>query len=181
MSQGSEAAEQMTKETLRISETIAKLSGTGAKNLAVFLAAVMKDNVKIKGKTKLNTLLKEGKELKVFPIQEEYLQQFSKEAKKYGILYTVIKDTKADPPTFDILARAEDVSKINRVFELIEYPIPGRENNEKKTRGPYQQESRSSVRGIGWNTGRASTNEHKSVVGDLNKIKKARKVSEKER
>ena len=51
MSQGSEAAEQMTKETLRISETIAKLSGTGAKNLAVFLAAVMKDNVKIKGKT----------------------------------------------------------------------------------------------------------------------------------
>ena len=180
MSQGSEAAEQMTKETLRISETIAKLAGTGAKNLAVFLAAVMKDNVKIKGKTKLNTLLKEGKELKVFPIQEEYLHQFSREAKKYGILYTVIKDTKADPPTFDILARAEDVSKINRVFELIEYPIPGRED-EKKTRSPYQQESRSSVRGIGWNTGRASTTERKSVVGELNKIKKARKVSEKER
>lgn len=180
MSQGSEAAEQMTKETLRISETIAKLAGTGAKNLAVFLAAVMKDNVKIKGKTKLNTLLKEGKELKVFPIQEDYLHQFSKEAKKYGILYTVIKDTKADPPTFDILARAEDVSKINRVFELIEYPIPGRED-EKKTRSPYRQESRSSVRGIGWNTDRASTTEHKSVVGDLSKIKKARKVSEKER
>lgn len=170
----------MTKETLRFSETIAKLAGTGAKNLAVFLAAVMKDNVKIKGKTKLNTLLKEGKELKVFPIQEEYLHQFSREAKKYGILYTVIKDTKADPPTFDILARAEDVSKINRVFELIEYPIPGRED-EKKTRSPYQQESRSSVRKIGWNTDRASTTERKSVVGDLNKIKKERKVSEKER
>lgn len=170
----------MTKETLRISETIAKVAGTGAKNLAVFLAAVMKDNVKIKGKTKLNTLLKEGKELKVFPIQEEYLQQFSREAKKYGILYTVIKDTKADLLTFDILARAEDVSKINRVFELIEYPIPGMED-EKKTRSPYQQESGSSVRGIGWNTDRASTTERKSVVGDLNKIKKARKVSEKER
>ena len=170
----------MTKETLRISETIAKLAGTGAKNLAVFLAAVMKDNVKIKGKTKLNTLLKEGKELKVFPIQEEYLYQFSREAKKYGILYTVIKDTKADPSTFDILARAEDVSKINRVFELIEYPIPGRED-EKKTRNPYQRESRSSVRGIGWNTDRASTTERKSVVGELNKIKKAKSVSEKER
>ena len=140
----------------------------------------MKDNVKIKGKTNLNTLLKEGKELKVFPIQEEYLQQFSKEAKKYGILYTVIKDTKADPPTFDILARAEDVSKINRVFELIEYPISGRED-EKKTRSPYQQENRSSVRGIGWNTDRTSTTERKSVVGDLSQIKKARKVSEKER
>lgn len=170
----------MTKETLRISETMAKLAGTGAKNLTVFLAAVMKDNVKIKGKTKLNTLLKEGKELKVFPIQEEYLHQFSREAKKYGILYTVIKDAKADPPTFDILARAEDVSKINRVFELIEYPIPGRED-EKKTRSPYQQESRSSVRKIGWNTDRASTTERKSVVGGLNQIKKAKNVSEKER
>lgn len=140
----------------------------------------MKDNVKVKGKTKLNTLLKEGKELKVFPIQEDYLHQFSREAKKYGILYTVIKDTKADPPTLDILARAEDVSKINRVFELIEYPIPGRED-EKKTRSPYQQESKSSVQGIGWNTDRASTTERKSVVGDLNQIKKERKVSEKER
>lgn len=180
MSQGSEAAEQMTKETLRISETIAKLAGTGAKNLTVFLAAVMKDNVKIKGKTNLNTLLKEGKELKVFPIQEEYLHQFSKEAKKYGILYTVIKDTKADPPTFDILARAEDVSKINRVFELIEYPIPGRED-EKKMRSPYQQESRSSVREIGWNTDKANTTDRKSVIGELNKIKKAKSVSEKER
>ena len=180
MSQGSEAAEQMTKETLRISETIAKLAGTGAKNLTVFLAAVMKDNVKIKGKTNLNTLLKEGKELKVFPIQEEYLHQFSKEAKKYGILYTVIKDTKADPLTFDILARAEDVSKINRVFELIEYPIPDRED-EKKMRSPYQQESRSSVREIGWNTDKANTTDRKSVIGELNKIKKAKSVSEKER
>lgn len=181
MSQGSEAAEQMTKETLRISETIAKLVGTGAKNLTIFLAAVMKDNVKIKGKTNLNTLLKEGKELKVFPTQEEYLHQFSREAKKYGILYTVIKDTKADPPTFDILARAEDVSKINRVFELIEYPIPGRENDEKKAKAPYQQESRSSVRGIGWNTDRTNTTDRNSVRGELNKIKKAKNVSEKER
>ncbi len=170
----------MTKETLRISETIAKLAGTGAKNLTVFLAAVMKDNVKIKGKTNLNTLLKEGKELKVFPIQEEYLHQFSKEAKKYGILYTVIKDTKADPLTFDILARAEDVSKINRVFELIEYPIPGRED-EKKMRNHYQQESRSSVREIGWNTDKVNTTDRKSVIGELNKIKKAKNVSEKER
>ena len=181
MSQGSEAAEQMTKETLRISETIAKLAGTGAKNLTVFLAAVMKDNVKIKGKTNLSTLLKEGKELKVFPIQEEYLHHFSREAKKYGILYTVIKDTKAEPPTFDILARAEDVSKINRVFELIEYPIPGRENDEKKAKAPYQQESRSSVREIGWNTDKANTTDRKSVIGELNKIKKAKNVSEKER
>ena len=114
----------MTRETLRISETVAKLTATGAKNLGVLLAALMKDNIKIKGKTNLNTMLKEGKELRVFNIQEEYLKQFAQEARKYGILYSVIKDTKLAPPTFDILAKAEDVSKINRVFERISYPIP---------------------------------------------------------
>lgn len=138
MSQGSEAAEQMTKETLKISEEILKLTGTGAKNLAALLVALAKDNIKIKGKTNLNTMLKDGKELKVFPIQEEYLQQFSREAKKYGILFSVIKDKKSDPPTFDIIARAEDVSKINRVFERMGYPIPEKEKELKK-RTPFRK------------------------------------------
>ena len=87
MSTGSEAAEQMIRETLRISETVAKLTATGAKNLGVLLVALMKDNIKIKGKTNLNTMLKEGKELRVFNIQEEYLKQFAQEARKYDILY----------------------------------------------------------------------------------------------
>ena len=93
---------------MRISETVAKLTATGAKNLGVLLAALMKDNIKIKGKTNLNAMLKEGRELKVFPIQGEYLKGFAAEARKYGILFSVIKDKKTEPPTFDILARAED-------------------------------------------------------------------------
>ena len=128
----------MTRETLRISETVAKLTATGAKNLGVLLAALMKDNIKIKGKTNLNTMLKEGKELRVFNIQEEYLKQFAQEARKYGILYSVIKDTKLAPPTFDILAKAEDVSKINRVFERISYPIP-KDSDLKKQRNPFSK------------------------------------------
>ncbi len=128
----------MTRETLRISETVAKLTAAGAKNLGVLLAALMKDNIKIKGKTNLNTMLKEGKELRVFNIQEEYLKQFAQEARKYGILYSVIKDTKLAPPTFDILAKAEDVSKINRVFERISYPIP-KDSDLKKQRNPFSK------------------------------------------
>lgn len=152
MSQGSEAAEQMTKETLRIAETAAKLAGAGAKNLAVFLAAVMKDSAKMKGKTNLNRMLKAGRELRVFPIQEEYLKQFAAEAKKYGILYSVIKDKKREPPTFDILVGAEDVSKINRVFERIGYPIP--EQELKKTKPSLRQEIESGMPQSGLNISR---------------------------
>ncbi len=157
----------MTKETLRITETVAKLTAEGAKNLSVLLAALMKDNIKIKGKTNLNTMLKEGKELKVFPIQEEYLKQFSAEAKKYGILFSVIKDKKHEPPTFDILARAEDVSKINRVFERIGYPIPDQEL--KKTKPSIRQEIKSKTPQSGLNINQAA------------RTTKGKKITEKER
>ena len=169
MSTGSEAAEQMTRETLRISETVAKLTATGAKNLGALLAALLKDNIKIKGKTNLNTMLKEGKELSVFPIEEAYLKQFYIEAKKYGILYSVIKDMKAIPPTFDILAKAEDVSKINRVFERISYPIP-KDNDLKKTEKTILQENKSKTPKNGLST-KATDMKNKSVVEELKKVK----------
>lgn len=173
----------MTKETLRISETVAKLAATGAKNLGVLLAALMKDNIKIKGKTNLNTMLKEGKELRVFNIEEEFLKQFAKEAKKYGILYSVIKDTKAEPPTFDILARAEDVSKINRVFERIGYPIPHQENDLKKTERPIQPKSKSEGRENGSNINGMTATMIKSVRKEIGKINgvKSKNKEEKER
>ena len=39
------------------------------------------------------------------------------EAKKYGVLYTVLKDRDANDGLTDIMVRAEDASKINRIFE----------------------------------------------------------------
>ena len=171
----------MTRETLRISETVAKLTGTGAKNLGVLLAALLKDNIKIKGKTNLNTMLKEGKELKVFPIKEEYLKMFAEEAKKYGILFCVIKDTKTEQPTFDVLAKAEDVSKINRVFEKIEYPIPQRDSNLKKTEIQTQQENKSELQNNGWNISKTAMKATKSVKNEIEKINKSKKSIEKER
>ncbi len=168
----------MTRETLRISETVAKLTATGAKNLGVLLAALMKDNIKIKGKTNLNAMLKEGKELKVFPIQAGYLKDFAAEARKYGILFSVIKDKKAEPPTFDILARAEDVSKINRVLERIEYPVPSGERVElKKT---ALQEDKSSRQENGSNTNKTAMTATETVKKKIAKARKP-KTTEKER
>ncbi len=178
MSQGSEAAEQMTRETLRITETVAKLTAAGAKNLGVLLAALMKDNIKIKGKTNLNAMLREGRELKVFPIQGEYLKDFAEEARKYGILFSVIKDNKAEPPTFDILARAEDVSKINRVMERIGYPIPGMGQAELKKTAP--QEGRSGRQRNGSNTSRTAMTAIETAKEKIARASKP-KTTEKER
>ena len=107
MSQGSEAAEQMTREAIQISEAAAKLAALGAKNLAALCLALANENQKLRGKTHMNALLRSGKELRVFDLKEQDLAAFKREAKKYGILFSVIKDTASDSGHVDILAKAE--------------------------------------------------------------------------
>ena len=86
MSQGSEAAEQMTREAIQISEAAAKLAALGAKNLAALCLALANENQKLRGKTHMNALLRSGKELRVFDLKEQDLTVFKQEAKKYGVL-----------------------------------------------------------------------------------------------
>ena len=62
-------------------------------------------------------MLKSGKELKVFAVKDTDLQKFCEEAKKYGVLYCVLKDRDASDGLTDIMTRAEDASKINRIFD----------------------------------------------------------------
>ena len=116
MSQGSEAAEQMTREAVKLSEEAVKLSALGAKNLAALCLAMAKDNQKLKGKTKLKRLLTEGKELRVFDLKEEDVSAFAKEAKTYGILFSTIRNTKSARDTVDVIVKAEDAARINRIF-----------------------------------------------------------------
>lgn len=53
----------------------------------------------------------------MFAVKDSDLQLFCREAKKYGILYCVLKDRDATDGLTDIMARAEDASKINRIIE----------------------------------------------------------------
>lgn len=112
-----EAAEQVVRMTLNGVEVAAKISGKAAERLAVLLYAVLKDQKKTRGKTRLNSMLRSGKELKVFAIGDRDLEKFCREAKKYGILYCVLKDKTANNGHTDVFVRAEDASKINRIFE----------------------------------------------------------------
>lgn len=77
-----------------------------------------RDKNKIKGRQRLTAMLKSGKELKVFTISEEHLKQFATEAKRYGVVYCALrgKEKSADGMV-DVMVRAEDASKINRIVE----------------------------------------------------------------
>jgi hypothetical protein len=98
-------------------EVAVRLAGTGAKELALLLYSILKDQKKTKGKTRLTSMLRSGKELKVFAVSDTDLTQFCKEAKRYGVLYCVLKNRDATDGLTDVMVRAEDASKINRIFE----------------------------------------------------------------
>lgn len=113
----SEAADQVVSMSLKGIEVIAKITGLGAKNLATYLYAVLRDQKKTRGKTRLEGLLRSGKELKVFAVKNEDLKRFTEEAKRYGVLYCALREKKSLDGMCDIMVRAEDASKINRIVE----------------------------------------------------------------
>lgn len=120
MSTQSEAADQVVKIMLDGSEHAIKIAGAGAKQMAVLLYALLKDQKRTKGKMRLTNMLRSGKELRIFPVKTEDLKKFCKEAKKYGVLYCVLRQKNGGDGVVDIMARAEDASKINRIFEWLQ-------------------------------------------------------------
>lgn len=120
MTNSGDAAEQIVRMSLEGTEVALRLSGSAAKNIAVALYTVAKDSGKnqTKGQQKLNSMLKSGKELKVFTIGENDLTRFAQESKRYGVVYCVLQPKGKSPDGMvDVLVRAEDASKINRIVE----------------------------------------------------------------
>ena len=145
MSQGSDAADQMVKETIAVAEMAVKLAGSGAKNLLVLLTLYAKENHQLKGETNLKKLIKEGKELRVFYLDNDDLAEFKNYAKEYGILYKALKHKGDESPITDILVKAEDTPRVNRILEKMNYPLPSERENEKEGES-HAKKSPSAVR-----------------------------------
>lgn len=126
MNTSSDAAEQIVRLSLEGFEVAAKITGHGSKDVAALLYAVMRDKKKTAGKTHLSSMLKSGKELKVFSVKQNDFKKFTEVAKKYGVLYCAItpKKDRTSDGVIDIMVRAEDAAKINRIvkrFNLSNY------------------------------------------------------------
>ena len=118
MNTSGEAADQVIRMSLNGVEVAARISGKAALEVATMLYAVMKDQKKTKGKTRLTNLLKSGKPLTVFTLPNQDLANFQKEAKKYGILYYAVRNQRSNSDGMvDIMVKSEDAPRINRIVE----------------------------------------------------------------
>ena len=122
MNTSGEAADQVVRMSLEVGEAALKITGVGAKQLAVLLYAVLKEQKKTKGRARLETLVRSGKPLTVYSVKESDLRQFVTEAKRYGILYCAVRNPKGSiDGMVDVVVKEEDAPRINRIVERFKF------------------------------------------------------------
>ena len=111
MTNGGDAAEQVVRLSLEGFEVAARLTGSAAKNVAILLASVLKQEAtqanKTRGKARLTNMIKSGKELKVFSIPNKDLKKFTEQAKRYGVLYCVLREKTQREIMFQLILSLE--------------------------------------------------------------------------
>lgn len=164
MNPGSDAAETMFRLVLQGTEVIVRLTGTGAKNLAALLYRYAQGDKRLKGAINLNKLLKSGEELTIVRIDQKELPEFKTLARKYGVLFSAVRDTRAKDGMCDVFFKKKDFAKVEHVVDKMdltslsherdpvfnnpktEYETVIDENGEPKQKKEHQQRSGSDTR-----------------------------------
>lgn len=187
MSTSSDAAEQIVRIGLEGTEIALRLTGSAAKNIAAMLYAAAKntDKTKTRGHQRLSAMLKSGKELRVFTVSEKHLKQFSQEAKRYGVVYCALRGREPSADGLvDVMVRAEDASKINRIVERFKFAtvetasIQSEDSALTRTDAFFQNgRNPTPSEPISRTLGNAGSKEKPSVRTELNEIQQKQKVN----
>ena len=153
MNYGSDPADQVVRFTLEGTEMALRLSGLAAKNFALFVYAVLKDQKKTRGKTRLVRMLREQRPFKFFKIPAEAVREFAREAKNHGLLYVPIRN-KLRRDEIEMVVFADDAAKIQRVLDNLNLdfvraqageaavePVPAQETPVPEAQTPNRMES----------------------------------------
>ena len=119
-----EVADLMVKESLQAGETAVKLAASGIKNVAALLIALAQSDRKIIGKTSIKKLTKDPSPAMVLPLKAKDVEQFSKLAKEYGVLYVIARPKGKEGADVDIISNERYSAKLNALFQAMGYPLP---------------------------------------------------------
>lgn len=118
---GGEAADQMVRMMLSSGEVAIRLSGSALKNLLALTMALAKNNQTISGKVSMGKMLKETRDLRLFPMSPEQYRQFARLAKKQKILFSAIHDRDGKGKVIDVVMPVTELDRANLIFERILY------------------------------------------------------------
>ncbi len=129
---GGEAADQTVRLMLAGCETAVRLGGSGLKNVLAISLALARNNKQISGKVNLGKMLRETRDLRLFPMTGEQYREFAKLAKPQKLLYSVIRDK--DSGKLEVVLPVTELERANLIFEKMLYNLP-----EQKSVEPEEQ------------------------------------------
>lgn len=121
---GGEAADQMVRMMLSGTEVAVRLSGSALKNLLALTMALAHNRKTLSGKVNMGKMLRETRDLRRFPMTPQQYKQFKKLAKKYQLLFSVIKDKDDKGKLMDVILPVTELDRANAIFERILYQTP---------------------------------------------------------
>ena len=121
---GGEAADQMVRMMLSGTEVAVRLSGSALKNLLALTMALAHNRKTLSGKVNMGKMLKETRDLRRFPMTPQQYKQFQKLAKKYKLLFSVIRDKDEKGKLLDVILPVTELDRANTIFERILYTVP---------------------------------------------------------
>ena len=97
-------------------------------------------------------------------------------AKDYGITYVMVKNSKTQDGRVEVIAKAEDAGRINRIIERLGYPAPTRESEGKNavTRTLSKEESKEYGSFNERSTMNTRTNEERKRPSVRDRVEKAK-------
>ena len=131
---GGEAADQMVRMMLSGGEVAVRLGGSALKNLLALTMALAKHDKVLSGKVNMDRMLRETRDLRLFPMSPEQYKQFQKHAKRQKILFSAIKDRDGRGRVIDVLMPVTELDRANLIFERILYQGPTRQAPERDER-----------------------------------------------
>jgi len=169
---GHEPAEQMVSIMFQGIELSLRLGSEGIKTLAqmIYASTQKETNLNMRsGRVKqIAQLLKENKPLRTSKLDTKDIPAFKRQAKKYGILYTIVKDINSKDNTCTVILKEEEQHLFNELVNsmgLKGYSFE-KENDIKKNGNPSKKVSKDLEKNM------AGNEVKKSVLSDLAKNKK---------
>jgi hypothetical protein len=122
MNTAGQTADQIANMGLKYTEKAAELAGEGLLNLATFLIRYLEQDKQVSGLTNLKNLIDGKQKPKIYELNKDKLADFKVEAKKYGVLYTVIEPK--DGAKADVIISENSLERFMRVLDVIGYDEP---------------------------------------------------------
>ncbi len=121
---GGEAADQVVRMMLSGTEVAVRLGGSALKNMLALTLALAKNRKKVSGKLNLRKMLRETRDLRRFPMTPKQYKKFKKLAKKYKLLYSVVRDKDGHGKIKDVILPVTELDRANAIFDRILYTTP---------------------------------------------------------